>query len=81
MAGKGGLFAVVGPPEESGEDDDMYAEDMMSPDEEGSTDEEMPSGPFDSYADTVLDAEASPEERKEALRQAIMTLIEERGPV
>lgn len=70
---KGGLFAVVGPPTE---DDEDYSDDAMPAEDEEPMGEM--GGPFDAYADTVLDAAASPEDRKEALRQAILTLIEER---
>lgn len=76
-----GLFAKMGPPAgmtEPGEDDDDYSDDAL-PEDAGDADVELDAGPFDAYADTVLDAEASPEDRKEALRQAIMTLIEENG--
>lgn len=72
---KGGLFAVVGPPEE-GEDD--LADDVLPAEDE----EEIPdvmAGPFEAYAETVLDPEAPHEERVEALRQAVLTLLEERG--
>ena len=49
----------------AGEDDD----DMMGP----------TAGPFESYADTVFNVEATPDERASALREAILTVIEERG--
>jgi hypothetical protein len=58
------------------DDGDDFAEDLAPP-----GDEEMPelgAGPFDAYAETVLDAEADPEDRKSALREAILTLIEEK---
>jgi hypothetical protein len=77
MAGKGGgLFAVMGPP--AAEDDDDFSDDALPAEDE----EEMPelgAGPFEAYAETVFDPAASVEEKTEALRQALLTLIEERG--
>lgn len=75
------LFAVKSAPAEddtsAGED---FASDLMPADDEMETDPmELGGGPFDAYADTVLDAEADPADRKDALRQAILTLIEEQG--
>lgn len=74
-----GLFAKMGPPTgmtEPGDDTDDYSDDALPED----ADADMPdldAGPFDAYADTVLDNDASPEDRKAALREAIMSLIEE----
>jgi hypothetical protein len=56
-------------------DDDDFA-GSGAPEDEPEPDVGL--GPFDAYADTVLDAEAPIEDRCEALRQAILTLIEER---
>jgi hypothetical protein len=73
---KGGLFAVVGPSEP--EDEDDFADDALPAEDE----EDMPelgAGPFEAYCETVLNADAPYEERTEALRQAILTILEERG--
>jgi hypothetical protein len=56
---------------------DDYSGDLDEPGEGDGADEVDMAGPFDAYAETVLDAKASPEDRKAALREAIMTLIEE----
>jgi hypothetical protein len=55
----------------------MYEDDAepMGPDEGDMLD--STAGPFEAYADTVLNVEAPIEERTEALRQAIQTIIEE----
>lgn len=76
-----GLFSMQAPAptSDAGEDDmslDDFSDDALEPAED-SEDADLGAGPFDAYADTVLDAEASPEDRKAALREAIMTLIEE----
>jgi len=78
MAGKG-LFAVVGGPPPEEEDDDL--EDYSSDLEEDapSMDLDVGAGPFEAYCETVLDDKAPYEERCEALRQAILTVVEERG--
>jgi hypothetical protein len=73
---KGGLFAVVGPPE--AEDDDDFADDAL-PAEDDEAMPELGAGPFDAYAETVFDIEADPAARADALRQAILTILEERG--
>lgn len=73
-----GLFSMQSPPALGGDEDeslDDYSGDLDEPSDEP-TDVDV-AGPFDAYADTVLDAKASPEDRKAALREAIMTLIEE----
>lgn len=77
MAGKGGgLFAVVGPPE--AEDDDDFSDDAL-PAEDDEAMPELGAGPFEAYCETALNADAPYEERCEALRQAILTVLEERG--
>ncbi len=80
MAGRGGLFAVMGPPspdeeEEEGLDDfaDDLSEDAAAPE----LDVEM-GGPLDAYMETVFDAAAPMPDRIDAFRQAILTVIEER---
>jgi hypothetical protein len=73
---KGGLFAVMGPPEE--EDEDDFSDDAM-PIAEDEEEPALGAGPFEAYAETVFDAEAPPEARSDALRQAILTILEERG--
>lgn len=79
MAGKGGLFAVMGPPSDEEEDDDLddYAGDL---EEDAPAEMEMGAGPFEAYAETVFDVDADPAARADALRQAILTALEERGP-
>lgn len=79
MAGKG-LFAVVGAPEPDA--DDEYPEDMEAMDDMPMTPgEDAEGGPFESYAATVFDDSLSVEERTSALREALMTLIEEGRPL
>lgn len=77
MAGKGGLFAVAAPPEEDDDFEDFSGDledlDMV---EDG---EAQSAGPFDAYAETVFDLEADPASRTDALRQAILTALEESG--
>lgn len=75
---KGGLFAVMGPPE--AEDEDDYSDDALPAlDEEEGAMPEIGAGPFEAYCETILNADAPYEERCDALRQAILTVIEERG--
>lgn len=83
MAGKG-LFAVMGgggsgsaAPEDDDDFDD-YAEDLELDEPEGE-DVAIGAGPFDAYAETVFDVDADPATRTDALRQAIETVLEERG--
>lgn len=77
MAGKGGLFAVMGPPDDGGDDDlEDFSADLEEPEEE---DMGIGAGPFDAYAETVFDVEADPASRTDALRQAILTVLEESG--
>lgn len=77
MAGKGGLFAVVGPPEPDDDEDlEDYGDDLAA-DTEPEVD--IGAGPFDAYAETVFDIDADPATRTDALRQAILTVLEERG--
>lgn len=81
---KGGLFAVMGPPSKGGmggmmgEDDDDYSDDSAPAEEEDPGEVEM-GGPFDAYAETIFDPKADVAAKTDALRQAIMTLIEEKG--
>jgi hypothetical protein len=78
MPGKGGLFAVMGPPSDEEEDDDL--EDFSSDLEEEAPEElDISAGPFDAYAETVFDENADPAARSDALRQAILVALEERG--
>jgi hypothetical protein len=77
MGKPGGLFAAPAPADEE-DDPEEYAgdlDDIEEPDES----EPLAAGPFDSYAKTVFDENADPAERADALRQAIMTMIEESG--
>lgn len=74
---KGGLFAVLGPPEE--EDADDFADDALPAEDDEDAAPELGAGPFEAYCETVLNADAPYEERCEALRQAILTVLEERG--
>ena len=80
MKGKG-LFAVAArPPVEDDIDDeelDDYAADLELDEDE--TAPSMGGGPFDDYAAIVLDVDADPAARSDALRQAIETVLEERG--
>jgi len=74
---KGGLFAAIGPvePEDDAED---YSDDAM-PIEDDAEEPEIGAGPFEAYCETVLNPDAPYEERCDALRQAILTVLEERG--
>jgi hypothetical protein len=75
---KGGLFAVMGPPE--AEDEDDYSDDAMPAlDDEEESEPALGSGPFEAYCETVFDEKADYQSRCDALREAIMTLLEERG--
>jgi hypothetical protein len=76
MAGKGGLFAVMGPPEEEDELED-YAGDLEDP--AIAEDEPLGAGPLDAYAETIFDTEADPVSRTDALRQFVLTVQEEMG--
>ena len=81
--GKGGLFAVAPPsssPDEEDDDSDLsdYAGDLEMGDS-ATDDEDSAGGPFDAYAETVFDTEADPAARTDALRQAILTALEESG--
>jgi hypothetical protein len=80
-ARKGGLFAVMGGPRPAEEDDDLddYADDLELADDDSAEPEALGAGPFDAYAETVFDVEADPASRTDALRQAILTVLEERG--
>ena len=78
MAPKGGLFAVLPPPEGDFDDegDDVDEElDLLAP---GDEDEDM-GGAFESYAKEALGVDSSPAQVS-ALREAIMSLIEESKP-
>jgi hypothetical protein len=78
MKGKGGLFAVSGPP--SDEEDDPSLDDFSGDLEDPAPADDDPSGgPFDAYAETVFDDSADPAARTDALRQAILTALEESG--
>lgn len=76
---KGGLFAVMGPPALGGEDDEDDFSDDAAPAEEDDVGEAELGGPFDAYAETIFDPKADVAAKTDALRQAIMTLLEERG--
>lgn len=76
---KGGLFAIAAPPpDESEEDVDDYSGDALPADEDA-PDPELGAGPFEAYCQTAFDTEAPYEARCDALRQAILTILEERG--
>jgi hypothetical protein len=77
--GKGGLFAVAPSSPDEEDDDDLsdYAGDLEMGDPAEDTDDA--SGPFDAYAETAFDTEADPAARSDALRQAILTVLEESG--
>lgn len=76
--GKGGLFAVSAPPEEEDDALEDFSGDLEDLDmvDDGA---ELGAGPFDAYAETVFDLEADPASRTDALRQAILTVLEESG--
>jgi len=77
MAPPKGLGIVIAP------EDDEYDPDEYADDAElgaGEDDDMGPmAGPFESYADTIFNPEATPEEKSSALREAILTVIEEQG--
>lgn len=78
---KGGLFAVMGPPPDEEEDSlEDYADDLGEPESDEEL-EPLAAGPFDAYAETIFDAEADPAARSDALRQAILTVLEENGKI
>lgn len=60
-------------------DEDEYADDAMPMSDDEDMDLEGAGGPFEAYADTLLNPELPIEERTDALRQAIQTIIEEGG--
>lgn len=78
MAAKAGLFAVSAPSpmEDDGEED--YSDDAAPAGDEEEPEDTM-AGPFDAYAETVLDAKAPMEDRVSAFREAVLTLIEEQN--
>jgi hypothetical protein len=77
MAAKGGLFAVASEP---ADDTDDYTDDALPAidDEDGEATDPM-AGPFESYCKTIFDDKADYQAKRDALREAIMTLIEEGG--
>ena len=79
MAAKHSLFAVSSAPADDAGDDDDYSGDSLPADEESEPADTEPGGPFDAYAETVLDAKAPMGDRVSALREAILTLLEEQG--
>jgi|SRR4051812_25800908 hypothetical protein len=77
-ASKSSLFASApAPMEDDGEED--YSDDAAPAGDDEDAEGEAMAGPFDAYAETVLDAKAPTEDRISALREAILTLIEEKG--
>lgn len=82
---KGGLFALSRPPAAAAEEDDDdidlddFGEDLELDEPAGGSLPDIGGGPFDDYAATALDPEADPASRADALRQAILTVLEERG--
>lgn len=79
MKGKG-LFAIpASPDEEEGGDlaelEDDFADDLE--DDAAAPQLELDGGAFSSYAETVFDTNADPLAREDALKQAILTLVEE----
>jgi hypothetical protein len=80
MAAKGGLFAVSMPPALGGDDEeaDDYSDDA-APAEGAPEPDELGAGPFDAYAETVFDEKADVPTKSDALRQAILCILEERG--
>lgn len=73
---KGGLFAVAAPPEMEEDDVEDYADDALPVlDEEAP---ELGAGPFDAYAETIF-SDADTPTKADALRQAILTILEEQG--
>lgn len=80
MAGRGGgLFAVVGPPEEEDDDLEDFSADLEEPLLGGEEEDPLGAGPLDAYAETIFDAEADPVARTDALRQFVLTVQEEAG--
>lgn len=77
MPPKGGLFAVLPPPDEDEEADDTFDDMDLEPTEDEADDM---GGAFESYAREATDPKASPEARVAALREAILSLLEEQKP-
>ena len=75
MASRRGIFAVSEPADDTEED---YSDDALPAidDEDGEATDPM-AGPFESYCKTIFDDKADYQAKCDALREAIMTLIEE----
>jgi hypothetical protein len=76
---KGGLFAVMGPPALGGDEEDDFSDDALPPEEDGEAAEDVGGGPFEAYCKTIFDDKADYQSRCDALREAISTMLEERG--
>jgi hypothetical protein len=94
MAAKGGLFAMLGGPPprmgsggsgassampDMGADSEDDSGDSAPVGDEPDSPDEPGAGPFDAYAETIFDPKSDTPTKTDALRQAILTLIEERG--
>jgi hypothetical protein len=75
---KGGLFSAPAPADDDADD---YSDDALPAlDDEDAGDEPAASvGPFESYCETIFDEKSDYQAKCDALREAIMTLIEEGG--
>lgn len=65
---------------DAGADEEDDSGDSMPVGDESDTSDSPPgAGPFDAYAETIFDPKSDTPTKTDALRQAILTLIEERG--
>lgn len=83
MVAKASLFAAKpasSPADDAGSADDYSGDSLPAGDSsDTSSADDTGGGPFDAYAETIFDPKADVTTKTDALRQAIMTLLEEQG--
>jgi hypothetical protein len=79
MRGGGGGASMGASSDPAADDEDDSGDSMPASEDTDPTDTPAGSGPFDAYAETVFDPKSDTPTKTDALRQAILTLIEERG--